>query len=196
MARGRRPGGPDTRAAVLAAARGRFAEVGYARASLRSIATAAGVDPSLVVHYFGSKEGLFRAVIEWPFDPAVFLDQLAGAGPDGLGHRLAAGFLGLWEAPDTGPRLQAVFRAAVTDEAVAALIREFLTELVVERLAGVIGRERTEQRIELALGTLLGIAVVRHILRVEPLAGLPLTELVDRVAPAVQHQLAGSLTVD
>jgi AcrR family transcriptional regulator len=196
MARGRRPGGPDTRAAVLDAARSRFAEVGYARASLRSIATAAGVDPSLVVHYFGSKEGLFRAVIEWPFDPAVFLDQLTGAGPDGLGQRLAAGFLGMWESADTGPRLQAVFRAAVTDDAVAALIREFLTEVVADRLAAVIGRDGAEQRIELALGTLLGIAVVRHILRVEPLAGLAIDELVDRVAPAVQHQLDGALTVD
>ncbi|GAB3742163.1 TetR family transcriptional regulator [Microlunatus parietis] len=181
---------------MLDAARRRFAEVGYARASLRSIAAEASVDPSLVVHYFGSKEGLFRAVIEWPFDPAVFLDQLAAAGLDGLGRRLAAGFLGMWESADTGPRLQAVFRAAVTDAAVAALIREFLTAMVVERLVPVIGRERAEQRIELALGMLLGLAVVRHILRVEPLAGLPVDELVDQVAPAVQQQLDGALPAD
>lgn len=196
MVRGRRPGGADTRKVVLDAARRRFAEVGYAGASLRSIAAEAAVDPSLVVHYFGSKEGLFRAVIEWPFDPAVFLDQLTAAGPDGLGRRLTAGFLGMWESADTGPRLQAVFRAAVTDEAVTALIREFLTEVLAERLIMVIGRERAEQRVELALGTLLGIAVVRHILRVEPLAGLPLDELVDQIAPAVQQQLGGALTVD
>lgn len=193
MARGRRPGGPDTRQAVLDAARRRFAEVGYARASLRSIAAEAAVDPSLVVHYFGSKEGLFRAVVEWPFDPAIFLDQLTAAGPDGLGRRLTAGFLGVWEDAETGPRLQAVFRAAVTDDAVTALIREFLTEVVTVRLVDVIGRERAEYGVELALGTLLGVAVVRHILRVDPLAGLALEDLVAKMAPVVEQHLGGPL---
>ncbi|WP_152361386.1 TetR family transcriptional regulator [Microlunatus speluncae] len=195
MARGRRPGGPDTRQAVLEAARQRFAEAGYARATIRSIATQAGVDPSLVVHYFGSKEQLFRAVVDWPFDPAEFLDRLAAPGRAGLGRRLTEGFLGLWESAETGPRLQAVFRGAVTQEEFAGLIREFLLELVAARLAPMIGGDRPELRVELALGTLLGTAVVRHLLRVEPLAGAALEELVDQLAPVVERLLSGDSTV-
>jgi AcrR family transcriptional regulator len=164
--------------------------VGYGGATIRSIATEAGVDPALVVHYFGSKEKLFRAVVDWPFDPADFLDRLAAPGRDGLGHRLTEGFLGLWESAETGPRLQAVFRGAVTHREVADLIREFLTELVAARIVRVIGADRPQLAVELALGTLLGVAVARHILRVEPLASQGLDDLVDQLAPAVERLLS------
>ncbi len=191
MVRGRRPGGPDTRQAVLEAARRRFAEAGYARATIRSIAAAAGVDPALVVHYFGSKEQLFRAVVDWPFDPAEFFDRLAAPGRDGLGRRLTEGFLGLWESAETGPRLQAVFRGAVTQQEVTGLIREFLAEIVAVRFVRLIGDDRADFRVELALGTLLGAAVVRHILRVEPAASVALDDLVDQLAPVVERLLDG-----
>jgi AcrR family transcriptional regulator len=190
--RGRRAGSPDTRNAVLEAARRKFAEGGYTRTTIRAIAADAGVDPALVVHFFGSKEALFRAVIEWPFDPEVLLERLAAPGPDSLGRRLAQGFLEFWASEETGPRLQAVFRSAVTHEEGAALIRQFLTEVLYDRVARIIGvgSDRARLRIDLALGQLLGVAVLRHILRIEPIASAPIDELVDQLAPTLDAYLS------
>ena len=79
MPRGRRPGPTTTRDALVEVARRRFADAGYAGTSLRSIATQAGVDPGLVLHFFGSKADLFREVLGWPFDPASAAERLTGA---------------------------------------------------------------------------------------------------------------------
>lgn len=194
MVRGRRPGGSDTRRAVLDAARRRFAEVGYARSTIRSIAAEAGVDPALVMHFFGSKEDLFRAVVEWPFDPEILLDQLVDIGRDEFAARLTRGFLTLWESTDSGPRLRAVFRSAVTEDVAAGLIREFLAEVIYARISTLIEKEGAELRIDLALGTLLGVAVVRHILQVDPLATVPLDDLVDQLSPSVDRTLFGGFS--
>jgi AcrR family transcriptional regulator len=188
--RGRRAGTPDTRGAILDAARRRFAEGGYARTTIRAIAGEAGVDPALVVHFFGSKEALFRAVIEWPFDPEVLLERLAAPGPESIGRRLARGFLEFWDSADIGPRLQAVLRGAVTHEAAADLIRQFLTEVLYERVVPLIGPDQARLRVDLALGQLLGVAVLRHILRVEPIASEPIDLLVDQLAPTLDAYLS------
>ncbi|HEX2418275.1 MAG TPA: helix-turn-helix domain-containing protein, partial [Micromonosporaceae bacterium] len=82
---GRRPGKPDTRQMILAAARDVFAEWGYDRASIRGIAAQAGVDPALVHHYFGNKDSLFQAAIQSPIDPGELLTEaLTGKELDGL----------------------------------------------------------------------------------------------------------------
>lgn len=188
--RGRRAGSPDTRKAVLEAARQRFAEAGYARTTIRAIAADAGVDPALVVHYFGSKEALFRAVIEWPFDPEVLLERLSAPGPESIGRRLARGFLEFWGSEEIGPRLQAVFRSAVTHEEGAALIRQFVTGVLYERIARIIGPDQAALRLDLALGQLLGVAVLRHILRVDPIASASIDELVDQLAPTLDVYLS------
>jgi AcrR family transcriptional regulator len=190
--RGRRTGSPDTRRTVLEAARQRFAEAGYARTTIRAIAADAGVDPALVVHFFGSKEALFRAVIEWPFDPEILLERLSAPGPESLGRRLARGFLEFWASEETGPRLQAVFRSAVTHEEGAALIRQFLTEVLYERIARIVGPDGAGLRIDLALAQLLGVAVLRHILEIEPVASASIDDLVDRLAPVLDLHLTPS----
>src|SRR3982751_4531747 len=100
MARpGRPPGNQDTREAILAAARQAFAERGFDKASIRHIATSAGVDPALVHHYFGAKDQLFLAAVEAPADPAKLVPQIAAGGVDGFGERLVRTFLGLWDSP-------------------------------------------------------------------------------------------------
>src|SRR5204863_18323 len=93
---GRRPGIGGTRDKILAAARARFGEEGYDGATIRGIASAAGVDPAMVPHYFGSKEGVFLAAVEFPVDPAVFIPRLLEPGLDGLGERLVSFFLETW----------------------------------------------------------------------------------------------------
>ncbi|MDN5758550.1 MAG: TetR/AcrR family transcriptional regulator, partial [Tomitella sp.] len=73
---GRRPGSPDTRDAILRAARARFADVGFERASVRSIAKSAGVDSALVHHYFGTKKNLLAKAMAIPVDPETVLSQI------------------------------------------------------------------------------------------------------------------------
>jgi AcrR family transcriptional regulator len=191
---GRRPGPSTTRAASLEAARRRFAAAGYDATSLRAIADDAGVDPSVLSHFFGSKAGLFRAVVGWPFDPARLEPELAGPGQTGIGARLARNFFGYWEDPTTGAALAALLRSAMTHAESAALLREFVVHDLFARLAGLVGGRDADLRVELAAAQLVGVALLRYILRVEPIASAGTTELVAWLEPALDRYLqAGGL---
>src|SRR5947208_1726627 len=101
--RGRRPAGQDTRTALVEAARSVFAENGYDGATVRAIATRAGVDAAMVNHWFGSKEGLFaRAVLELPFSPLELLETLRAGPADSLGQRMVRTFLTTWDSTGGG----------------------------------------------------------------------------------------------
>src|SRR5256886_17585982 len=114
MARtGRRPGNQDTREAIVEAARKAFAERGYDRASIRAIATSAGVDPALVHHYFGTKDELFLATVQAPMDPAVLLPQGLDGDVKELPERLLRTFLSVGDHPVTGPAAPAPVRSRV-----------------------------------------------------------------------------------
>jgi AcrR family transcriptional regulator len=190
MARtGRRPGPSTSRAAVLDAARRRFARAGYDGASLRAIAADAGVDPAVVLHFFGSKDGLFTAAVGWPFDPARFAAQLAADGPEGLAARFARLFLGFWAEPPTRAPLLALLRSAMTHDSSAALLREFLVRELYAPLAGLVGGPDARLRLELAAAHLLGVAVLRDALGVEPLASAPVDELVRHLTPSLSTYL-------
>src|SRR5438874_8196984 len=134
MARtGRRPGPSTTRAAILEAARRGFADRGYGATSIRAIAAEAGVDPGLVIRFFGSKDALFQAAVGWPFDPARLAAQIAAPGPEGIGARIAGAFLGSWDDPTTRASLAGVLRSAMTHDASAALLREFVVHQLFAR---------------------------------------------------------------
>ena len=102
---GRRRGQPHTRQQILDAARELFAERGYAGTSMRAIGAAAGVDPALVHHYFGTKEELFRAVLDVPVDPEVLLRQIGGASGAETPARFVQTFLNVWDSAETGPQM-------------------------------------------------------------------------------------------
>ena len=190
MARtGRRPGKSTTRAAILEVARRRFSESGYDATSMRAIAAEAGVDPSVVVHFFGSKDGLFRAAVGWPFDPSGIASEVELRGKGDLGAGLARTFLGYWDDPRTGPRLLAMLRSATSRETSATLLREFLGREIFSQVAPVLGRPPEPLQVELAAGQLVGVAVLRYVLRIEPIASTPIDELVARVGPVLDHHL-------
>lgn len=186
--RGRRAGQSTTREEIRAVAYQQFAHHGYGSTSLRRVAVEAGVDPSLVTHYFKTKEGLFSAV----FDVIDTLPaQLADAARDpgtGRGRRLASLYLGAWEDPQSGPRLRALARAASDSPAAAALVRRTLEEAVIADLADV--KPSGVVRIQAALAQLLGVALARHALAVAPFASLTLEQVLDLVAPAVDATLS------
>src|SRR5262245_22737163 len=191
MPRGRRPGPSRTRDALVEAARRSFAKTGYDGTSLRTIAAEAGVDPALVVHFFGSKEHLFREVLAWPFDPALAVERIVGTGaePGRLGERLARTFLEMWDDPSTGRPLLAVLRGALTHEESARLLREFIGHQVLGQLIQRSPRPPDMFQVQLALSHLIGIATLRYGLELEPIRSASIDSIVEHVAPALDRYL-------
>jgi AcrR family transcriptional regulator len=191
---GRRPGNPDTREAVLAAARTAFAERGFDGASIRQIATDAGVDPALVHHYFGSKDKLFLAAVEAPADPEELLPEALAGGTPELGANVVRLLLRVWDGPTQAAGL-ALVRSAVSNEWTARLLREFLVSQVLRRVVGTLGLPpaEAEARGALTASQLIGVVMARYVLRIEPLASATADELVAAVGPTVQRYLTGEL---
>jgi AcrR family transcriptional regulator len=192
--RGRRPAGSGTRDAIAAAARRQFGELGYQRASLRSIAAEAGVDPRLVLHFFGSKQQLFASVVELPFDPETTFDTLMGAGEQGLGRRVAEFLFGILDSPEGRKTATGLIRAAASEEEAAATIRDLVAQRLLLPLASRVGRDRPELRASLVASQIVGLAMARHVVGLTPLATASRDELVAALAPVFDHYLTGPLT--
>ncbi len=188
---GRRPGGTDTREAILSAARKAFARGGFDGATVRGIAGAAGVDPALVHHFFGTKQALFVAAMEFPVDVGAILPALLAPGVDGLGERLVRLLLSVWES-ERSPFI-ALIRGAVSHEESAALLREFISRELLGRVAAAAEADRPELRATLIGSQLIGLAMARYIIRIEPLASADAATVVAAVAPTVQRYLTGPL---
>lgn len=190
MARtGRRPGPTETRGQILAAARRLFGENGYDGTTIRGIAAAAGVDPALVHHFFGAKEAVFVAATEFPFDPADLVPAVLDGPRDQVGRRLVGFFLRAWGDAAGRSALLALIRSAVSNERAAAMLREFVTDALMGRLTQHLDVPRL--RVELVGAHLVGIAVLRYILEVEPLASAPDDEVIDTVGPVIQQYIIG-----
>jgi AcrR family transcriptional regulator len=195
---GRRPGKQDTREAILAAAREAFAERGYDGASIRAIATSAGVDPALVHHYFGTKEQLFNATVQAPINPSELIPKIiAGGTLDTMGERMVETFLSVWEHPVSGPAFEALLRGAMANRLSARLIREFFAVQILRRamqnLATVVDPAEIPLRATLIASQMFGLAIIRYVLKFEPLASAPRETVVAAVAPNLQRYLTGEL---
>jgi len=191
---GRPPGPSDTRAAILAAASRRFAEVGYDRASLRAIATDAGVDQKLIAHYFGSKQQLFVTAIGLPIDPGAILPAVLAGDRAGLPERLAAALVTVLEQPEVHERLTGIVRGAASSPEMARMMREFLTRAVFEPIAASLDVEQPLLRATLVGSQIVGLLMARYVVAVEPLASLPPQALAAAVAPTLERYLVGPLT--
>jgi len=185
---GRCSGDSGTKEAILAAARTRFGDHGYDGATIRGIAAAAKVDPKLILHYFESKEGIFVAAVDFPFDPAVAIPPLLAPGLDGLGSRLVRFFLETWESPAGSPML-ALIRSVVSSERAAALLRDFVTREVLARLARALELDQPHLRASLVGSQLVGLAMLRYVVKVEPLASAPGPRVAAWIGPTLQRYL-------
>jgi AcrR family transcriptional regulator len=182
----------DTRDRILTAAREEFSERGYEKTSVRGIAKAAGVDSALVHHYFGTKEQVFEAAVEVAFAPALKVRDTVLEGPlDDVGERMTRIILGLWENPVTRTPLLAIVRSAVNNETAAAVFRRLVSTQLLRRIAGELDVPDAELRAELAAAQLVGTAMLRYVIKVEPLASADVEQIVARVAPVVQGHLTG-----
>ncbi|WP_194898597.1 TetR/AcrR family transcriptional regulator [Catenulispora pinisilvae] len=192
--RGRRTDGGQAKEAIEQAARELFAEHGFDRTSVRQVALAAGVDPMLVTHYFKSKAGLFAAVVQPPVDPQVAIDFVLAEGPDHVGERLARFVLRTLEDPDSQRWIVAMVRAATAEPEVAAVVRERMAVPMVIPLAEAAGGDNPEYRAILVITQLLGLAMGRYILRIEPLASQPADKVAADLAGTFQRYLTGPLS--
>ena len=184
---GRPADGGDRRTAILDAAREQFGERGYAAASVRGIARTAGVDPALVHHYFGTKEQVFVAAMELPFDPAEQIPVVLAGDPDGVGERLVRLFLGVWEQPGFRAPILGMLRSAMTGEQGAAMLREFVGTALLGRLAQSLEGPDVALRISTAAAQMVGIVMLRYVIKIPPLAAATDEEIVALIAPILQR---------
>lgn len=193
---GRRPGSPDTRDAILAAAREQFAERGFDGATVRQIAADAGVDPALVHHYFGTKEQLFLATVQVPIDPKQIVTIVAAGGKENVGENLVRTFLSVWDSP-VGTAGAALLRSAMSSEWSARLLREFLLTQILRRVGKMLDLDPAEAptRAALVATQIAGLAMMRYIIKLEPIASASPDALVAMVAPTIQRYVTGDLPV-
>jgi AcrR family transcriptional regulator len=190
---GRRPAGSGTRDAILAAARAAFAEHGYEGATIRGIAERAGVDPALVLHYFKSKQRMFVAAMEFPFDPSEIVERVLSGDPERAGEQLIRFFLSVWDDEQARAPLFAMIRSAVSHEEAAEMLRQFITEALVARVASGLHVPHASLRPPLVGSQIVGLIFMRYIVKLEPLASLPADDVVAAIAPSVQRYLTGDL---
>lgn len=173
----------DTRDAILAAARERFAADGYERATIRAIAKDAGIDPSMVMRYYGNKEGLFAAAVSIDLsmpDPGSLLRQ-------DVGRTLVAHFLGMWEENEV---LTALLRVGVTNHAGAERMQSVFRDQLIPVAREVCpDPEQAPARAALGAAQLLGLALTRYVLRFPATVALSREEIVAWLAPTLQRYL-------
>jgi AcrR family transcriptional regulator len=187
---GRRPGTSDTRDQILAVARRRFATRGYDATSLRGIATDAKVDPALLIHYFGTKEGLFTAATGLPTGLSELFAGQQGQTLRDFAESLARSYLGFVDSDESRNAILALVRSAVSNENAAAMLREFLAAELLPVIASRTGHENAPLRAGLVAAQLMGVAMLRHVVRLDPVARATPDEIVALVAPVIEHYLS------
>lgn len=195
--RGRRRAAEDTRGSILAAARRLFAEHGYEGTSLRHVAREASVDPALVHHYFDGKDDLLAASVQLPANPGEVLSAVVALPPEQRGEALVRTLLQLWESP-LQPALLTLVRTTIGSKRQSALMREIFKRRILNVV--MTGTEdddgQKELRGSLIASQILGLVIARYVVRLEPLASLPVEDVVRQAGPTVQRYLTGELRPD
>jgi AcrR family transcriptional regulator len=175
----------ETKSVILAAARARFAMDGYDRATIRAVATQAGVDPAMVMRYYGSKDRLFAAAAEFDLE----LPELGAVPRTEIGTALVAHFLERWERDET---LLILLRAGVTNDTAAERMRSiFATQL--QPVIGHVTDDDGPVRAALVASQILGMALCRFVLAFPPLATMTRQEVVASLGPTIQRYLTGDI---
>jgi len=191
-ARGRRPGGPDTRAAVLVAARSSFAEKGFRGTTIRAVAAAAGVDPAMVHHYFGTKDNLFLASMELPLDPRQVVMSVSEGPVEEVAERLLAAMLAVWDDEVLQPALLTVVRHVLEPGGQRLFSQGFLP-VVIQPIGVALGLDEPQHRMTLVASQVMGLVLMRYVMRVEPLAAMSQADVIATYAPTLQRYLTGEL---
>ncbi len=178
----------DTRQAILDAARTQFAAKGFTGASMRAIAAEAGVDASLISHYFGDKSQLLVATMQLPINPIEKIASVVEGGPEGMAERLLRTFLGAWD-PHRDVFSTLVRTTLGSGDGQAPMLQLARNVLITSLLSVLEGDDR-ELRANLIASQLIGMATMRYVVRLEPLAAASIDDVVRLYAPGMQ-QLIG-----
>ncbi|MEO6606804.1 MAG: TetR family transcriptional regulator [Aeromicrobium sp.] len=175
----------DTRQAILDAARTQFAAKGFGGASMRAIAAEAGVDASLISHYFGDKSQLLVATMQLPINPIEKIASVVEGGPDGMAERLLTTFLESWD-PHREVFSTLIRTTLGSDDGQAPML-QLARNILMTSLVGVLEGDDRELRASLIASQLIGMATMRYVVGLEPLASAPVEEVVGLYAPAMQR---------
>jgi AcrR family transcriptional regulator len=178
-----------TRAAILKAAQELFAELGYERTTVRDIAARAAIDPAMVMRYFGSKDALFARATAIDLK----LPDLTRVAPSNFGETLIRHFLDVWEGPSTNGTLTILLRTSVSNEEIAAKVRNVFAGQVLPMLARVADPAEPATRAGLISSQLLGLALCRYVLKVPPVVAMSPERIVACYGPLLQRHLTGEL---
>jgi len=193
---GRRPGSSGAREQILAAAKRSFAETGYERTTIRGVARAAGVDPALVHHYFGTKRQLFVDAMELPANPAELIEGLVATGdPEDLGERMIRFMLKVWDDEENRAPLVAIVRTAMSDDHAAIMVREFAKTEILGQIVKAARGDNQELRVTLLASQVFGLLIMRYIIKFEPLASADAETVARAIGPTFQRYLTGPLEV-
>lgn len=191
--RGRRPGGADTREALLNAAREVFIEQGFDGATVRVIAAKAGVDAAMVNHWFGGKEGLFaEAVLKLPFNPRDIVERLLAADPAEIGQAVVRNFLDVWDNTGGGV-FTALMRSVTSHEEAALMLKDFFFKHVFTHVIGKLAPDDHEFRATLVATQIVGMGMVRYVTKFEPLASADVDTMAAAIAPTFQRYITGKI---
>jgi AcrR family transcriptional regulator len=191
MARaGRRPGPTESRERILDAARKLFGQRGYDATTIRAIAAEAEVSPAMLHHFFGSKEQVLVTALDLPINPATMVPRILDGPREQVGERLVRLLLEVWRQPELRPSLLALLRTVTTHEESVRMLRQFLERAMVDRLAEALGVPPL--RLATAATQAIGLAMVRFVIGLEPLASADEEEIVRLVAPVIQYYVDGA----
>jgi AcrR family transcriptional regulator len=171
----------ETKAVILAAARQRFAEAGFERATIRAIAADANIDPSMVMRYFGNKDQLFAAAADFDLQ----IPDLSDVERDHVGVRLVAHFLDRWERDEA---LVVLLRSATTNDEAAQRMQKIFSSQLRPAIAK-LNPTDAPQRAGLIATQVLGLALCRYVLRLPPVVAMSHDEVVTWLGPTVQRYL-------
>lgn len=172
-----------TREAIETAARELFAANGFERTTVRDIGAKAGIDPSMIIRYFGSKDALFARVAE----PDLHLPDLAAADPSTIGETLVRHFLNQWEGANAGQGLAVLLRSAASNEDAAERLRTIFQAQVFPAVMAAGPPETAAFRAGLISSQILGLALARYVLRFPPVVAMPTDFIVANVGETVQR---------
>ncbi|ADD42964.1 TetR family transcriptional regulator [Stackebrandtia nassauensis] len=188
---GRWRSGAQSRQRVLDAARELFQRNGYAGTTVRAVATEAGVDPAMVFYFFGNKQGLFAAAVDMSAQLPPAIDAIFDGGLDGIGERVVRTLLENMDKSERAP-LAILTRSGPGDDQTETLLRQYIDREITGRLAALLDTPDAALRAGMVNVQLLGLAVARYVVRVEPIASASVDELTTRLGAVVQHCLTGS----
>jgi AcrR family transcriptional regulator len=191
--RGRRPGGTDTREALVNAAREVFIEQGFDGATVRAIASRAGVDAAMVNHWFGGKDGLFgEAVLKLPFNAQEIIADLLAVDAEHIGDAIVRRFVTTWDTTGGGV-FTALMRSVASHEEAAAMLRDFFFKHVFKHVIGRLAPDNHEFRATLVATQIVGMGMIRYVAKFEPFASAEVDMVAAAVAPTLQRYITGKI---